>query len=89
MGVTLRSTQVFTVKFSGLTVGDRYVFAGQELSVSDDGSAIASVLTPCGGVGFNRDGSLSRHVYHYLSLVRLLDSGTVEKEIEFSIEMAH
>lgn len=79
----------FTLKFSGLTVGDRYVFAGQELSVSDDGSAIASVLTPCGGVGFNRDGSLSRHGYHYLSLVRLLDSGTVEKEIEFSIEMAH
>ena len=64
------------------------MFAGQELSVSEDGSAVANVLTPCGGVGFNRDGSLSRHGYHYLSLVRLL-SGTVEKEIEFSIEMAH
>lgn len=79
----------FTVKFSGLTVGDRYVFAGQELSVSDDGSAIASVLTPCGGVGFNRDGSLSQYGYHYLNLVKVLDNGKVEKEIEFSIEMAH
>lgn len=79
----------FTLKFNGLTVGDRYVFAGQELGVSEDGSAVASVLTPCGGVGFNRDGTLSQYGYHYLSLVRLLDSGTVEKEIEFSIEMAH
>ena len=79
----------FTLKFSGLTVGDRYVFAGQELHVSEDGSAIASVLTPCGGVGFTREGTLSQHGYHYLNLVKVLDSGTVEKEIEFSIEMAH
>ena len=79
----------FTLKFSGLTVGDRYVFAGQELSVSEDGSAVASVLTPCGGVGFNRDGTLSQYGYHYLNLVKVLDNGKVEKEIEFSIEMAH
>ena len=79
----------FTLNFSGLTVGDRYVFAGQELHVSEDGSAIASVLTPCGGVGFTREGTLSQHGYHYLSLVRLLDSGKVENEIEFRIEMAH
>lgn len=79
----------FTLKFNGLTVGDRYVFAGQELHVSEDGSAIASVLTPCGGVGFTREGTLSQHGYHYLNLVKILDSGTVEKEIEFSIEMAH
>lgn len=79
----------FTLKFSGLTVGDRYVFAGQELSVSEDGSAVASVLTPCSGVGFNRDGTLSRHGYHYLNLVKVLDGGKVENEIEFRIEMAH
>lgn len=79
----------FTLKFSGLTVGDRYVFAGQELSVSEDGSAVASVLTPCGGVGFNRDGTLSRYGYHYLNLVKVLDGGKVENEIEFRIEMAH
>lgn len=65
------------------------MFAGQELSVSEDGSAVASVLTPCGGVGFNRDGTLSRHGYHYLNLVKVLDGGKVENEIEFRIEMAH
>lgn len=80
----------FTVRFSGLTVGNRYMFAGQELSVSEDGSAVASVLTPHGGVGFNSDGTLAAmYGNHYLVLVKVLDNGNVEKEIGFSVRRAH